>query len=1097
MSWVAEWSRRALIAAVFSTALAAMLSAGIARAEPGDESFQDAANFQNNKAYDLAIEEWEKFLKNNPKHTRFVQAQHYLGICYLQLQPAKYEKAIEAFEGVVKVMEGKDPPKFDQLEESYLNLGWSNYTLAANGKKELFAKAIAQFEAQLKKFPKGATADQANYWLGEARYGSGDKAKSIEAYQKVVTDFPQSSQRCPSLYALGMTYQELNQFDKAGESFDTFLGECKDHPLTTEVKLWKGETVFQAGLAAEQGGKGEAAGASFADAEKRFGEVAGVEKFNQADFATSRQALCLWKQNKAAEAGALYAKLIATYPQSSHAGPAALSAARCFYQAKQNDEARKWFQKVIESKSGEAVEAAYWMGKLDVADGKFAEAYKTASKALETSKEGNFVVSLKLLQADALYNQAAEKAKSIPLYLAIAKDHEKDPQAPQALYNASFTALELGQHADGLKYAEDFLQKYKQDTLAPDVMFVAAECHLLTKQYPEAATKYNDLIKQFADNPAAPRWKLRLGLIEFLQKKYAEAIKSLSAVVEQLKAPEQVAEANYLIGASQLNLEKFDEAAKALEAAAKASDNWRQADEVALNLARAYRGQKKFAEAKTAAQQLVDKFPQSSLLDQAQYMLAESLAASGDQAGAAKAFGDVAAKYPQSATAPHALYMQGFTRNKLGEHPKAIESLTSLITTHANHALIPAARQVRANSRHASGDFKGALEDVNAILGGNLKPEEKGNALFLKALCEVGSKDFAAAAATLEGLLKDQPMFAAADRAIYEWAWALKGAGKDADAVPLFVRLTKEKPDSPFVPEAWFQLGQEQYTAKKYDEAATSYTQARAAWNKLKPQELSKDLEEKILYKLGWSLFHGKQYSEALESFQAELAAFGAGSLAADAQFMIGECLFRQEKFTEALPAYQKAKALPASSKDIEVLILLHGGQAASQAKKYDDAMKWLEELVTKHPTSQYISEAQYEQGNALQQQKKPDEALKLFEQAATNHRGEVGARARFMMGEIHFGKKDFVSATKEFQRVMFGYGGEAATEEVKKWQAKSGYESGRCFEVQIKDEKNPAKKSQLVVDAVKNYTYVVEKHPNSAEKAEAANRLKDLAKLQ
>src|SRR5262245_47535006 len=115
-SWVAEWSRRALVAVVFSAAFAGGLSA---RAEPGDDSFQDAANFQNNKAYDLAIEEWEKFLKNNPKHSRFVQAQHYLGICYLQLQPPKYEKAIEAFEGVVKVMEGKDPPKFEQLEETY------------------------------------------------------------------------------------------------------------------------------------------------------------------------------------------------------------------------------------------------------------------------------------------------------------------------------------------------------------------------------------------------------------------------------------------------------------------------------------------------------------------------------------------------------------------------------------------------------------------------------------------------------------------------------------------------------------------------------------------------------------------------------------------------------------------------------------------------------------------------------------------------------------------------------------------------------------------------------------------------------------------
>src|SRR5688572_18321559 len=48
--------------------------------------YRDAASFQNNKAFELAVEEWQKFLKNHPKDPLAAKAQHYLGVCQLQLK---------------------------------------------------------------------------------------------------------------------------------------------------------------------------------------------------------------------------------------------------------------------------------------------------------------------------------------------------------------------------------------------------------------------------------------------------------------------------------------------------------------------------------------------------------------------------------------------------------------------------------------------------------------------------------------------------------------------------------------------------------------------------------------------------------------------------------------------------------------------------------------------------------------------------------------------------------------------------------------------------------------------------------------------------
>src|SRR5262245_53681935 len=74
--------------------------------EAAAQQYKDAANFQNNGAFDLAVEEWQKFLKNYSQDPLAAKAQHYLGVCQLQLK--QWEPAAASFEKVLK-----DFPKFE------------------------------------------------------------------------------------------------------------------------------------------------------------------------------------------------------------------------------------------------------------------------------------------------------------------------------------------------------------------------------------------------------------------------------------------------------------------------------------------------------------------------------------------------------------------------------------------------------------------------------------------------------------------------------------------------------------------------------------------------------------------------------------------------------------------------------------------------------------------------------------------------------------------------------------------------------------------------------------------------------------------------
>src|SRR5438067_13698893 len=62
-------------------------------------AFRDAANFQNNGAFEIAAEEWQKFLKDYGKDPLATEARHYLGVCQLKMK--QYAAGAASFEAVI------------------------------------------------------------------------------------------------------------------------------------------------------------------------------------------------------------------------------------------------------------------------------------------------------------------------------------------------------------------------------------------------------------------------------------------------------------------------------------------------------------------------------------------------------------------------------------------------------------------------------------------------------------------------------------------------------------------------------------------------------------------------------------------------------------------------------------------------------------------------------------------------------------------------------------------------------------------------------------------------------------------------------------
>ena len=1032
--------------------------------------YRDAANFQNNGAFKLAVEEWERFLERYPEDPLVGRVQHYLGICNLQLR--RYEEAAAAFAVVVR-----EHADFEALEDTYLQLGWCQFTLGSQDAPELLEEAVETLTALLTKYPEGKNRDQALFFLGEAEYRRDRKEEAVAAYSLLLKEFPKSPLRNDTLYALGVTYEELGRHEAAGRIYDTFLEEAEDEVLLAEVQVRKAETILQAGDI-------EAAAAAFAQA-------AAIPDFEAADYALSRHAFCLSQLEKFDEAAAVFARLASEYPESEQAAAATLSAGRAYFRAEQFSEAVAWLEKVLAEPGERALEAADLLCRIALREGQPERVLELVEQVLPAAEDSPFLVALRMHRADALYETPDTKSQALELYRELARQHAGHELAPQALYNAAFAALELEQQDQARELASEFLETHPEHALLPDVRYVLAESRLLSGQHAEAETAYRELLDAHAEHDEAPRWRLRQAVSMWLQRKHAEVLELLEPLAEEFADSASQAERSFLIGGSHFFLEQYPAAITALQASLEAQPDWGQADEVMLLLARAQLAEEATEQALETIQQLLARFPESQLLDQANYRYGELAEAAGEDAVAVRQYQAVVDEWPASLFAPFALYRLGWTQVRMQEPEAALAAFDRVIAEHADHELVADAHFARALTRRQVGQYEGLREDVAAFLAFEPAVEDRGEALYQLGLAEVALEQLEQAVDTFEQALALEPAYSRQDQVLYEIGWALRlmeETERQAEALDAFARLAEEHPDSPLAAEAHFHLGEAAYREQQFAQAVAAYAAAQEKTD-------HEDLGEKSTYKRGWAHFQQADYPQAREQFAQQRERYPDGELAADALFMIAECHFRSEEYAEALPAYQAAQQEALSSLDLAVLALLHGGQSAAQVEQWEQAIAMFQQLLEEHPETAYRAEAYFELGSAQQKSGEEEAALENYGQAAELSRSTVGARARFMIGQLYFGRKEHDRAIREFQRVMYGYGGESASAAVKSWQARAAFEAARCAETQI-EAAEPAARSERIAEARKYYQYLLAQHPDSDLAPVAQKRLETLAQL-
>jgi TolA-binding protein len=166
------------------------------------------------KDYPKAIERYEWVIKNYPQHPLAKRA--YLGMEEGYRSLGKMDQA----EKILKELVGKFP-KDDIQFEGQLRLG----TLYVNEKK--FGEAVAALSAAIQS-PEERVASQAQYKLGEAYSGVGNKESALVQFSKVVYLYPHQSDLMENaLLKLGTLYLEEKKISEARQVYRKLLEKTK------------------------------------------------------------------------------------------------------------------------------------------------------------------------------------------------------------------------------------------------------------------------------------------------------------------------------------------------------------------------------------------------------------------------------------------------------------------------------------------------------------------------------------------------------------------------------------------------------------------------------------------------------------------------------------------------------------------------------------------------------------------------------------------------------------------------------------------------------------------------------------------------------
>ncbi len=1000
-----------LLAAPFAPAVFAQQN------DPALELYFSANGLYNRKLYELAAADYKSFLAKHPRHEKALHAK--LGMALSLFNLGRHAEVEPVLADLAANAKAPEP------EQVHLIWGQSLLMLNKAAKaEEAFAKALEMEKAALR--------DSALAGLVEALFQQ-QKWKEVIARGDELAK-GKAAYTARAKFQGAVARYELKQYKDAGGLLAELAGEAKGLPFAQQALFLLAECKRELGDLA-------AAETQYDAARKLGGQFTGEALF--------RLGFVRFQQKKFAAAAADFAELRAKHKDHPSAKSAALYLGRAQLENRDFKSAETTLAQLA-AEPGAAVDVVLWQARAFSRQQKYNEAAAVLDTASGRHAKDALLPDLLFDHGNALLG-AGKFAEAAKPFARIQAEFPKFPQAIDALRLRALCLHRAGQFAASHDLCTEFLAKHAGSPAVAEISFLQAENLFFQEKFDAALPAYRRFIAAHAAHPQRDIAQLRAGQTLYQQQKWTDAVKELEPLGKLKKAEPLFAQVEFLLGDCHFQQEKWDAALAALNRFVTAQPKDPDADTALLKIALAHDRKGDREKSASTLDRLAREHPASAHLPHALVEIGRLRLDANDFAGARKALVQVASATSAPRTAPKtgpeqgsgartlmglggskvpatpaaaAAYYRGWAEYylawaALGEknEDEAVKQFGIVADTFAGHSAASDARLQLAVLLARRNDEKSAAAAQAALA--KFLQENPNDAKLDQAMFHLGSvfakqrqwgpalEQFRKVAALEKSALRD--------RALYEAAWAEKGAGRNAAAVKQYETLLGKFAQSPLAGPAAFELAELEYEAKNVDGTIKRLT-------KLLAETKDEGLLSRARYRLAWCQFDKSDFAAAAKSYETVLKD-APPELVAVAAYQAGESQLKLKVYKIALGHFQRSFDATGGA-EVKEQALLRTGECQALLTQWADAEKTYTSFIEKFPKHELGRRAKLGLGWSRENQQKLTEALPLYEAVMlSGERDDLAARAQFQIGECLFAQKKNDDAIRAFIKVEVGYG--------------------------------------------------------------------------
>ncbi|MBI3006186.1 MAG: tetratricopeptide repeat protein [Ignavibacteriales bacterium] len=951
-------------------------------AEEQDYTF--AYGLYKDGLYQLAAQQFEKFLSQFPQSLKKIDASFLRSECAFQLQ--KFDVAVRGFTSFVS-----EHPQSPLTDDAFFRIGESHLRMKNPD------EGVKAFKTVLDRFQQSELAGEAAYWIGESYNKNQEYENAMKYYSLAYENYPTNRLRDYALYSMGLLYQHRPNYPKAIESYNRLMKELPQSKLAAAAKVRIGECYYYS-----------------KDYRRAVDELTKLrvtieqpEERGEADYLIAEAHYQLGEyfvaQNK-------YDAFLSNYPEHKLERDVIYALGWTFLKLKEYRKAAQTFDRLTNGNDALAHTGLFRRGMAERFSGDSQAALKTFAAVVEQKPHGDFADNA-LYETGLIYYDNKKPSDAKPYFQRVASEYPSSDIIADA-------GRMLGECLVAESNYREALDAFTRSVTLPDVSFdvkVASGfqvgwCQLKLKMYREAAASFRSFMGTFPKHPKSVLAQFWLAESEYQQANYENALKAYQLVPV---GSEKYEDALYGIGWSYFKLNKFDKAAESFEKLILSYPNGKLLFDARLRLADSYFFEKDYKRALSAYRTVLRSYPSKEEADYAQYQLAQSHVRQGDNAEAYQQFTALIKNFPKSGLADDAQYALGWINFQKKMYLDAIKEFQKLIASYANSELLPRAYYSLGDSYYNLQQYVAAEKSYREVIQQFPKSNYVLDAVTGIQYCLVAQGKSEQALAVIDVYAKESSTSAIAEDLYLKKAEMLYTQKKYSEAMREYRSFTEKYPKSASISTAYYWLGKCLEAQGELNGAALTFERAANA-----PQGNRKVAAQALLEA---ATIYSKQekYERAFDVLARIEKEFKESEILPDAMF-IKAVLFVENKnredgqrqFETLIERYSSTTAADKARVALANFYLKDGEPEYSRK---------LSEQVATSRTDEIGAEAQYLVGMALTAAKKWDEAVTAFLRV----RYVFPAYERWLaksylgMGSAYEGMQEYSKAKEAYQNVL------------------------------------------------------------------------------